>query len=160
MGEMAIEDKDKKTVRSVYRSSAANRREFFRVIFHALLKGSMQVVGVNGKSVDMNSTPVLIEDMGLGGMCFSSNIDLPAHPGLVLQVNFALADQEFVSLGKIKRRQDEGGLYTYGLEFIMKEEARQELFVALTKLQVKMRTDPLDKNYSWHEGDKRAFFDV
>ncbi|PYZ97769.1 hypothetical protein CR205_04020 [Alteribacter lacisalsi] len=156
---MSISSQEKeRSVRSVYRPVSANRREFFRVIFQVPLKGSMQVVEIMGKKIEAGGAPVLIEDTGLGGLCFTSNINLPTHPELILQISFSLADEYFVFSGKLKRRQDENGLFTYGLEFMIKEEGRQELFVALTKLQVKMRNDLLAKGYDWYEGSKRDFF--
>ncbi|MBM7648669.1 diguanylate cyclase (GGDEF)-like protein/PAS domain S-box-containing protein [Bacillus ectoiniformans] len=136
-----------------------NRRKYFRAHFHHPLKGMMSLKELKGKKVQVGSSPILIKNVGVGGLCFISNINLPVHPELILEMNFSLNGRDQAFLGKIKWKEDSGDdLYEYGLEFAINEDQRSDLIPLLNKLTLQLKRDPFPNGYDWHLEGPRVFF--
>lgn len=120
------------------------RRKFFRVKFHQFLEATMTILELNYKKVNVGDTLVLIKNMGPGGLCFVSNINLPIEKNLVLQFTTQLVNQEIKVVGSpVWTGEIQGGLYEYGVEFNVDENQRAELIKILNLVQIKMRNNIL-----------------
>ncbi|MBP1931839.1 bifunctional diguanylate cyclase/phosphodiesterase [Ammoniphilus resinae] len=105
-----------------------NQREFFRVQLDFPLSASMTVTHVKGKKVELGSTEVLIEDIGIGGLRFLSQIKLAVHKDIILEFETRILDKWIQMHGAIVwQRQAQSDIYQYGLEFMISENERTSL---------------------------------
>ncbi len=106
---------------SVKKSSRKNdieKRKFFRFTFPHLVIGKMTIVEVNAKKVEVGATPILLENISLGGIKFQSNLKLPINSNMKFKFEFQLMNQTFEIEGILKWIVDEfGDIYSYGVSF-------------------------------------------
>ena len=62
-----------------------DRRKVFRITLHFPLSASMTLIRIHGRKVELGRTEVLVEDIGLGGLRFLSDIRLPVHRDIILE---------------------------------------------------------------------------
>lgn len=141
------------------KSSIENRRKFFRINFYQLLEGNLTILRINGKEINVGNTKVLIKDIGPGGLCFISNLQLPAEEGIILQFITQLVEDEIKVHGHpVWIEEMEDGLYEYGINFTMDENDRVDLIKTLNQVQIKMRNDILFADGSFIKGSPLAYF--
>jgi diguanylate cyclase (GGDEF)-like protein/PAS domain S-box-containing protein len=116
-----------------------DRRGYFRVNFPSRKKGWLTVKAVRGKSVNAGKAPIDIKNIGGGGLCFLSDLDLPAGNQMLLAFGFELKDDPFVLNGHIiwKKKLRKG--FEYGAEFIIDENERARLIKDLNQVLVSQR---------------------
>ena len=120
-----------------------NRRKYFRIQFHQLLEADMTILNINGKSVNLGSTKVLIKDIGPGGLCFVSNLRLPYEKNVTLMFSTVLMEQEIKVYGHPVRIKESNNINEYGVEFTIYGNGRNNLIRVLDNVKFNMRTNIL-----------------
>ena len=59
--------------------------KFFRINLDFPLSASMTLIRIHGRKVELGRTEVLVEDIGLGGLRFLSDMRLPVHRDIILE---------------------------------------------------------------------------
>ncbi|CCQ98342.1 conserved hypothetical protein [[Clostridium] ultunense Esp] len=78
-----------------------------------------------------------VRDISWTGIKMACQYDLPIRKGIILQIEFAIKDEEFTVLGKIVRKEDLINEFHYGIEFIdMKVSEQQKLYQVLQYLVI------------------------
>jgi diguanylate cyclase (GGDEF)-like protein/PAS domain S-box-containing protein len=114
------------------------RREYFRIDLPAPILSKMTIAEMNGKSVLLGDTQVVIENIGMGGLRFSTAFLLPVSKKLKLRIQTELFQQPFSVEGSILWREEvEDNHYQYGFEFELTEQKREWLSSELNQLTVK-----------------------
>lgn len=132
-----------------------NQRKYFRITLYFPLSATMTVVKIKGKSIELGKSEVLIEDIGLGGIRFISNIKLAVHPDIVLEIETTLLGKAVKMCGAIVwLREQQSGVFQYGLEFYMHENERTAMTRLLNDLAIQLRKSPLVPGCSFITTDK------
>lgn len=122
-------------------TAAANRedrRKLFRVEFPKILEADMTVLEVKGKRITVGNSKVLIKNIGLGGLCFISNIKLHVERDLILQFTTKLFEKEIKICGcPVWTKKADENLFEYGIEFTFDENERILLTQLLNQAQLK-----------------------
>ena len=135
-----------------------NRRNYFRIDFKFPLKGTVRLIEMHGKNVESGKTNILIENIGLGGLRFLSNLKFPMHREIVLEFETRILDEHVKLNGYVVwNREVKTGIYQYGIEFIINENERPVKL--LNKLALTLRNTPLPKGCSFLEGNKHSYFE-
>ena len=133
-------------------------RNFFRIPLHFPLSGSMTLTRINGRKVDVGQTTVLIEDIGLGGLRFLSDLKLTVNPNIILEFETILFAEPLKLLGSIVWALEiKPDIYQYGIEFSIVEGERTILTPLLNKLAINLRKAPLVPDCSFITEDRYTF---
>ncbi|MCM3630136.1 PAS domain S-box protein [Paenibacillus glycanilyticus] len=125
-------------------TALVNRRQYFRVSPPYPLSALMTVIEINGKSIELGKTEIVIEDLGAGGLRFLSSIQLAVHPGILLEIETRILHQTIQLYGKVVWLKElDSGIYQYGVEFQISERERTSLTRVLHELSIQLRRDPL-----------------
>lgn len=135
------------------------RRKYYRLQFYLLLESSLKIMEINGNKVNIGNTSVLVKNMGPGGLCFITNLNLPVDKGLILQFTAYLLGEEIRVHGRpVWAREMEHSLYEYGVEFTFDENKRTELTRVLNMTQVKMKNNILFSDGSFVSESPGVYF--
>ncbi len=135
------------------------RRRYYRIKFHQMLEARMTIIQIKGERIKAGYTKVLVKDMGPGGLCFFSDLKLPANRCIILQFITQLLDKEIKLYGYPVRRVETGGnLYEYGIEFTIDENERTELIKVLHQVQIKMKNNLLFEEGSFVFDSPTVYF--
>lgn len=119
-----------------------NRRKLFRVNFKYPLAADMTIAQIKGKALKLGKTEVLIENIGLGGLCFLSHIKLPVNSGILLEFETQIFDQIVTLQGQVVWKEELGAEFSqYGVEFKMTDQSMVTLLV--NKLAIQIEKNPL-----------------
>ncbi len=100
-----------------------NNRQHFRLSLAPPLCSQMTIVKINEQDIEIGETRVLIEDIGPGGLRFTSLLKLPVHPHVVLEFETELLSTLIIIHGYVVRACEfEPGLWQYGVKFTMDED--------------------------------------
>ena len=136
-----------------------NRRKFFRFKLDFPLSASMTLIRFHGRQVELGRTEVLLENIGLGGLCFISDISLPVQREILLEIETEILGNMIKVYGEVVWMEDvKSGIYQYGLEFSMEESERTGVTQLLNKLAILLRKNPLVPNCSFVTMDPSHFF--
>lgn len=136
-----------------------NRREYFRIQLIYPLCSDMTIAEIRGKTIETGKTEVLINDIGPGGMRFSSNIKLPINPDILLKVQTQILGKLIELYGPIVRMGEmEKGIYEYGLKFLIDEKERSQVIPLLNELSLRLRQNPFLPNCSFIQTDRSNYF--
>ncbi|WP_461479728.1 EAL domain-containing protein [Paenibacillus sp. PvR148] len=135
-----------------------NRREYNRINLYFPLSAEMTLVKIKDKDVDLGMSEILHEDIGLGGLCFLSNIKLPVNPEIILEIQTELLSQTVRVCGNIvwKKEIDEE-IFQYGLRYKVNEKERDELAQILNELSIQLRKTPLVPNCRFIKMDRISY---
>lgn len=61
-----------------------NQRKFFRVNLNISISTEISIVSVNGKTFETNVSCICVKDIGIGGLKFSTKLELPISRFLYL----------------------------------------------------------------------------
>ena len=135
------------------------RRKYFRVKFPFLLEADMTILEFRGQKMDMGNTKVLVKNMGPGGLCLISNINIPVEKDVILQFTTTLAENEIKVYGfPVWTRETENGLHEYGVCFTIDENERTELTGILNNVQIKIRNNILFAEGSFVSASPVAYY--
>lgn len=141
--------------------SLINRRKYFRLHFALLLEGTLTILMINGRNVNVGKTNILIRNIGPGGLCFISDLQLPVQREFIIQISTRLQRKKLVLKGHIVwEEESEEKLHKYGVEFIMEENERAELTKLLNTIQVKMKRNIMFTNGSFTLYGPQKYFQM
>lgn len=114
------------------------RQEGFRFVFKQPIRGTFAIQRINNQRIESNEGSIEILDMSLGGMKFTSFLDLPLDQRVLLLVKFQIEEEKFSVTGKImwKKAKMEKG-YFYGFEMDKDSYSEDLLLEQLKILSVK-----------------------
>jgi hypothetical protein len=138
---------------------ADQKRQYFRLQLDPPLCSDMTIVMVKGKTLEIGSAEVLIEDIGPGGLRFLSHLSLPVNPQVVLQFETEILNQRVSMHGYIARKnQLSEGIHEYGVAFTMQEAKHVELARIINRLAIRMRQRSTTPSGRFLVEDRQAFF--
>ena len=136
-----------------------DRRKFFRINLDFPLSASMTLIRIHGRNVELGRTEVLLEDIGLGGLRFLSDIRLAVHRDIILEFETEILGNMIKMYGAVVwMKEVKSGIYQYGLEFSMDERERSVLTQLINKLVILLRKNPLVQDCSFVTIDQYQFF--
>ncbi len=139
--------------------SNEERRNFFRVTLDFPLSASMTLIRIHGRKVELGRTEVLVEDIGLGGLRFLSDIRLPVHRDIILEFETEILGNTIKMYGSVVwMRELKSDIYQYGLEFSMDEGERSVLAQLLNRLAILLRKNPLVPDCRFVKVNPYTFF--
>ncbi|WNC16469.1 PilZ domain-containing protein [Brevibacillus brevis] len=137
-----------------------HQREYFRLKLDHPLCADMTIVLIKGKTMEIGSAKVLIDDLGAGGLRFFSHLKMPANDQLVLQFDTVLCGQPLKMYGHIVRTQAwEERYYEYAVRFTMEEAQHLEINRLVNRLAIRYRNRKELGDGPFWRGDPRAFLD-
>ena len=119
----------------------------------------MTLIRIHGRKVELGSTEVLVEDIGLGGLRFLSDIRLAVHQDILLEFETEILGNMIKMYGAVVwMREVKSGIYQYGLEFSMEESERSVLTQLLNKFALLLRKNPLVPDCNFVKTNRYNFF--
>lgn len=117
-----------------------DRRQYFRVKFIQPLEADLTILEIKGKKVNVGNTKVLVKNIGPGGLCFVSDINLPVDKDIILQFTTKLMEEEIRVYGySVWSNEIDTNLYEYGIKFSLDENKLSDLVRLLNKVQIAMK---------------------
>lgn len=139
-------------------AATGQQREYFRLKLEHALCADMTIVLVKGKSMEIGSAKVLIEDLGGGGLRFLSHLRMPASDQLVLQFETEICSQHVQMYGHVVRTNRwEDDFYEYAVRFTMEESVHQEISRLVNRLAIRFRQKGSGVDGPFWRGDRRDF---
>jgi len=136
-----------------------NRRKYYRIHLTHPLIADMTIIKFLGKDISLGKTEVLVVDIGLGGLCFASNIRLGVRPDMVLSMETVILGTSMDFVGRIAWCKDgEDDYYYYGMEFMIDEDERDAIAKVLNGLSVKLRKNSILPDSRFIMTGIRSFF--
>ena len=127
--------------------SNKERRQFFRIDLDTHLEADMTVVEINNKRVELGKMLVAMENIGLGGTCFLSHIQLPVRRDLILRIGTEIFGEKIEYAGKIVWKQEAAdNYYYYGVEFLIDEKEREKLANLLNRVMIQLKQSSVIPN--------------
>lgn len=119
-----------------------DRRRYYRIYFRNLLEADLTIKEIKGRNVDVGNSKVLISNISAVGLCFISNLRLPAERQIILQF-FTQLDNTIIKINGyiVWSKEADNDLFEYGVEFIIGEKERTDLLNLLDKIKIKMDSD-------------------
>ncbi|OCA82140.1 sensor domain-containing protein [Pseudobacillus wudalianchiensis] len=113
----------------------SDRDKFIGIKLDFPLFAAMTLVQINGKKVDLGKTNVLIENIGLEGLQFLSDIRLAVHPDIIMEFETNLFGETIKLYGSVVWMHEiKSGTFQYRLEFLEGEKERSNLARVINKL--------------------------
>ncbi|OCA85958.1 hypothetical protein A8F94_14015 [Bacillus sp. FJAT-27225] len=135
------------------------KRKFPRVNLDFPLRASMALIRIHGRNVELGKTKVLIQDLGLGGLRFLSNIRLPVHRDIILEFETEILGSKVNMVGSVVwMREMRSNIHQYGVEFSFDETERSVLAPLLEELEIHLRKNLLIPEGSFVTVDPYTFF--
>lgn len=104
------------------------RRKYVRFKFPYHLPMKVYVTKIGSKKVHVGHATGLIEDIGLGGIRFISNIRLPVISELNFKFEFEIMGEKFNLIGSLVYKNDEKhDIFSYGVKFQMSDDETERL---------------------------------
>ncbi|MBH0230973.1 EAL domain-containing protein [Halobacillus yeomjeoni] len=113
------------------------RRSYFRLEFDAPLRGNMLITEVRGKAVQTGNTEILIKDISVGGLKFTSSLNLPVRPDIKMKFQIHLMGETLDVFGKVVWKNEmKHETYDYGVEFKLNVPLQDKLAQIINKASV------------------------
>lgn len=136
-----------------------HQRQYFRLCLEIPLCSDMTIVMINGKTLDIGTADVLIEDIGPGGLRFLTSLALPVNSQVVLQFETEVLNQKVKMHGFVVRSSKLlEGINEYAVEFTMEEEKHTELARIMNRLAIRLKQSSSPPSGRFLKGDRLAFF--
>lgn len=104
-----------------------NRRKYRRLKFELPLRAEMTALKLRNQELNLGMSKALIEDIGLGGLRYYTDVNLPVEKDFVLLFNADILGKKRQFIGYNVWRKEVNGLYQYGLQFVVTNK-EQDLF--------------------------------
>jgi len=135
-----------------------HKREYFRLQLEPPLCADMTIVLIKGKTMEVGSAKVLIEDLGAGGLRFLSHLKMPANDQLVLQFDTFIQEEPLKMYGHIVRTAAwEEQFYEYAVRFTMEEAQHLGVNRLVNRLAIRFRHQKEVRDSHFWKGDRRQF---
>ncbi|MBM7580148.1 EAL domain-containing protein [Jeotgalibacillus terrae] len=136
-----------------------NRRQYFRIKLPYKMTGAMTITQLAGRPLSIGNTPILIDDIGGGGLSFTGKMELPIRQDVMMKFSFEINGKLFEMTGQCRRKDElKNHLYSYGVEFLIKENDRDKLISALHDLQVHLKEHPYNPIYPYFKEEALEYF--
>lgn len=119
-----------------------NRRKYGRIKFDFPLREEMTVLKCKDQELQPGLSKTFIENIGLGGLQYYSELDLPVGKDPVLLLNAEIHGRKKQFIGYNVWKKEVNGLYQYGLQFIVTNK-EQDLSASIPE-----QLSPLLKSYN------------
>lgn len=107
-------------------------RKFLRIRTKEPLSGSARIIRFCGKSVQTGTAPVNIHDISSGGLKFTSRLQIPADPSLILEISLMQDGTLHCMQGYIVRGgKSSGSMYEYGFCFLKQDKGLRNALIKL-----------------------------
>ncbi|MCY0894425.1 MAG: EAL domain-containing protein [Acidibacillus sp.] len=117
-----------------------NRRQYFRVTPNYPIIATMTVSSIRGRLLHIGYSEVLIHDISAGGLSFISNLRFASISEVVLRFKVCVVNRYVDCDGKIVWSNElAGGIFQYGIQFIMSESSREHLIQDLNELTIQLK---------------------
>lgn len=111
------------------------RRKYYRYTLPAPVEGFLRIIEYNRQPIHVGKTPVLIENISLGGLKFLSKLKLPVNEEMKFNVAFRINDEAFQLAAKlIWCNEEKMDLYSYGIQFMLDKDSEKRLSALMNKL--------------------------
>lgn len=119
----------------------------------------MTLTRILGRNVELGKAEVLIEDIGLGGLRFLSDIRLTVHQDIILEFEAEILGNIVNLQGTVVwMKEIRYGIYQYGIEFIFDDNVQSDLTQILNRLAIVLRKNPSPPDSSFVTVNKYSFF--
>ncbi len=117
-----------------------NRRKYFRLLLEPSLCSEMTIVRIKENVIEASSCMVCIEDIGPGGLRFTTPLKLIVTPHVVLEFRMRILNETVKLHGYIVRQTElPNALYQYGVQFTIDEAERAAVQQMLNELAIRLR---------------------
>lgn len=95
-----------------------NKRKFFRVYLKEPICTETSIVQLNGKSVKTHAANICVNDIGIGGLRFSSKLELPIGDNIIYEFKLQILHKRYNFRGSIVwKSEKENDEIAYGVHF-------------------------------------------
>ncbi len=127
-------------------SHSIEKRKSFRLNLPNPIEADMTLLELNNKKVQVGSTKVLVQDIGPGGMRFTSEIKLPSTVHILLMFTTTILGVNVTYKGEIVWHKEDKDIYCYGVEYSPERTNCINNINILYKLQLKVKKNTLLEN--------------
>lgn len=114
-----------------------NRRKYFRIDLDSPLIGLITLIQFHGSNVQLGKNSMLIENIGLGGLRFLSDLHFGIDRKMILEINTKILGEIVSFHGSVVWMKElKSSIFQYGFEFVMNETERSDLAQLLNKLSI------------------------
>lgn len=128
------------------KSGMRENRKFYRLELPLHIQGEMTIAEVNDQVVHIGSTPILIENLSLGGLRILSNLKLPVNSNMKFKFEFKVLGEVIELYGKLRWIEEEfPDVYSYGVLFKLNralEDHLARLINQMTTLRINNQPIP------------------
>ncbi|MET1248998.1 EAL domain-containing protein [Sporolactobacillus sp. STCC-11] len=145
----------------VSRNSKANenRRKYIRVDLDYSLSATITLDQFHGQRVKLGNTRILIENIGLGGLCFLSDLRFSIDSALILKIETTISGKSLTLLGSVVWTKElKSEVFQYGFKFNLDENERMILSQLLNKFALLLNENPLPPDCDFVTTDKYSVF--
>jgi len=134
-----------------------NRRKYFRVKLDYPLTADMTIVKFKNKDINLGSSKVIIEDISLGGLKYTANLNLPIQSDMIIQFNTVILGKELQFVGKNVWKLEIDDLYEYGFECIFSEVERDRFALIFNKILIQLKESSILPDSSVLQKNKLSY---
>lgn len=126
-------------------SEHINKRKFFRVYLKKPICTEASIVKVNEKSIKTNITNICVNDIGIGGIRFSSKLQLPVGEHIVYEFKFHILHKYYHIRGAIVwQKEDANKEFQYGVKFLIDDNDSPSYFTLFNNLAFTVKRNKSD----------------
>lgn len=116
------------------------KRRYFRVPLNTPLCSDITIVKINDKEIDSGVNKICVNDIGPGGLLFTSNLNFPADKNIIFEFFTELLDEHIEARGHIVRKTAwKTSIYQYGVCFDIEDKNKEKLIKLFNNLAIKLR---------------------
>ena len=131
------------------------RRAFYRIDLLFPLSSKMTLTTFQGRQVNLGKTEVIIDNIGPGGIKFTSNMQLPVRSDVIYQFETTIMNYSIVVNGFIVWKNEvKDGFFEYGVEFTISEKERDQLLKILNTFSLELKKNPFVSDSDLIKEDK------
>lgn len=116
-----------------------NRRKFFRINLDWPLSSDMTIIKFKDKDVILGTSKAIIENLSLGGLKYTSNINLPVQKDVIIQFSTMILGHEVKFTGRNIWKAEVDGFFQYGFEFTWNEVDQDKFATILNKIILQLK---------------------
>ncbi|WP_168122523.1 EAL domain-containing protein [Paenibacillus sp. HB172176] len=120
------------TPKSLKVKPGIERRKYFRVDLPEPIPATMTIHTVDEKPVVVGSSTIMLENIGLAGLCFRTPLKLPVNNKVIYLFHWVMLGESVSALGQLVWTSEGNEYHNYGVEFRMVESHRKKLYALLT----------------------------
>ncbi|TSI02273.1 EAL domain-containing protein [Lysinibacillus sp. BW-2-10] len=132
--------------RAKRKTGLRENRKFYRFELPFHVRGRMTIAEVNNQVVNVGSTPILVANIGLGGVKVLSNLKLPVNSNMKFKFQFKILNEVIEAYGALRWIEDvHPNVYSYGVSFNLNrnlEDKLAKLINRMTTLKIKNEVIP------------------